>query len=128
MILALFSGDIQAATAPSTGKKKQNKALEKIEFQVLESQGVLKEKADVLSDNISVTAKLKITRVTETGSGLKVGQIIEVRYSRHTELGKPEGSWPRMLEVGAKYHGYMRAEEKHYVPVAASYSFILQKA
>ena len=124
MIIATFTSALQAATAPSTGKTMQENAPEKIGFLVLESQTVLVEKVDLVNDNILVTAKVRVTSVSNTKSGLKVGQVIEISYGRHTEEGRPPGSWPRLVEVGIKYKSYMKAAGKHYVPVAASYSFI----
>ena len=116
----------QAAMAPSTGKKWQQKAPEKVSMIVLESHSRIVEKKKFFANDIEVSAKVKIVSVDRTKSNLKKGQVIDVLYTSMSALNPPPGDWPSVVVTGKYYVAYLKLKEgdNSYSPAASSYSFI----
>ncbi len=105
-----------AEIGPGTGKAWQKAAPEKLEVLVESAKSEPRE-----NDG----AKLKVVRVMSTITGLKAGDVIDVRYTRPNFEKSPQaGSWADDVEKGKSYKAWlMGAKKTGYSPSAASFSF-----
>ena len=80
----------------------QARAAEKIEIEVLKASRL------PLPGGAKHKVEGKVTKVTESASGLKVGDKIVIRY--HTSMAP--GSYPNKVEKGKRYKAYLRLDPK----------------
>ncbi len=112
-----------AEIGPGTGKAWQKAAPEKLEVLVESAKSEPRENDG--KHTFEITAKLKVVRVMSTITGLKAGDVIDVRYTRPNFEKSPQaGSWADDVEKGKSYKAWlMGAKKTGYSPSAASFSF-----
>ncbi|MFK7909875.1 MAG: hypothetical protein AB8F34_04655 [Akkermansiaceae bacterium] len=126
LIASICAGNINAAVAPSTGEKFQERAPEKIDVIVLESSSKMVDPPEPFGDDVEVVTKLNVIHVERSLKKLKKHQVIEVRYTVKSVINRPPGDWPRVITAGRKYTAFLRWNEKgkYFEPAAISYSFV----
>ena len=117
LVLAASIGLAQAEITDDTMRGLQKRAAEKIEIEVLKTSKL------PLPGGAKYKIQAKVTKVTESASGLKVGDEIDIRY--HTSMAP--GSYPNSVKKGESYKAYLRLEpekKKHYEDVAGRGTFM----
>jgi hypothetical protein len=107
----------QAEMSRAIYKEMQTKAPEFLEIEVLSVETAK------VADEIVVDIEAKITGVTRSKSGIKVGDVIHVHYARQTKVLAGPSPVP-ILEKKKKYPAFLaRASGKNYEPAAGGRSF-----
>lgn len=119
-----FSNAVRAELPPTAYKDMQKKAPESLVIKVLSVK--TEEKRGLKSDKISVVARARVERVNRTGSGLRKGAVIEIRYEhlRHKTLVTGP-SQIRILKKDETVPAFLKkaGTGEAYVPAAGGYSF-----
>ncbi|MFK7909700.1 MAG: hypothetical protein AB8F34_03775 [Akkermansiaceae bacterium] len=107
-----------------TQQAMQNSATEKVQIEV---QNVKKKKMKRW-DCFDLDVKAKVISVNKSGTGVKVGDILNIRYIIHNpKVPPPSGSYPGEIKKGKTYMAYLdlsAKDKKVYSPAAASGSFV----
>ena len=78
---------------------------------------------------LSIEAKAKVSKVTESASGVEKGDTITVSWLIPLDEGAIGGGWPGKIKKGS-YLAYLRADGKaghRYLPAAYTGSFVADK-
>ena len=117
LLVVLFVPASQAEMSPAVYKQMQKNAPEFLEIEVLSA------KTTAAADEMMVDVDARVTRVTRSKSGLKVGNVIHISYSRRTKLLAGPSPAP-LLEKNKKYPAFLaRPHETSYEPAAGGKSF-----